>query len=62
MDDITRRYAEHVNNRGNKMFSHAMQMIMAQTFLPEYRFLVLSFYFRGEFTRFANNQYIIYTC
>ena len=30
MDDITRRYAEQVNNRGNKMFSHAMKMIMAQ--------------------------------
>jgi len=30
MDNITRRYAEHVNNRGNKMLSPAMQMIMAQ--------------------------------
>ena len=30
MDNITRRYAEHVNNRGNKMFSPAMQMIMAK--------------------------------
>ena len=30
MNNITRRYAEHVNNRGNKMFSPAMQMIMAK--------------------------------
>ena len=30
MNNITRRYAEHINNRVNKMFSHAMQMIMAQ--------------------------------
>ena len=30
MNNITRRYAEHVNNRENKMFSPAMQMIMAQ--------------------------------
>ena len=30
MDDITRRYAEHVNNRGNKMFSPAMKMAMAK--------------------------------
>lgn len=30
MNNITRRYAEHVNNRGNKMISPAMQMIMAQ--------------------------------
>lgn len=30
MNNITRRYAEYVNNRGNKMFSLAMQMIMAQ--------------------------------
>ena len=30
MDNITRRYAEHVNSRGNKMFSPAMQMIMAK--------------------------------
>ena len=30
MDNITRRYAEHVNSRGNKMLSPAMQMIMAQ--------------------------------
>ena len=30
MDNITRRYAEHVNNRGNKMISPVMQMIMAK--------------------------------
>jgi len=30
MDNITRRYAEHVNNRGNKMLSPAVKMIMAQ--------------------------------
>ena len=30
MNNITKRYAEHVNNRGNKMISPAMQMIMAQ--------------------------------
>ena len=30
MNNITRRYAEHVNNRGNKMISPAMQMIMAK--------------------------------
>ena len=30
MDNITRRYAEHVNNRGNKIFSPAMQMVMAK--------------------------------
>ena len=30
MNNITRRYAEHVNNRGNKMLSSAMQMIMVQ--------------------------------
>ena len=30
MDDITRRYAEQVNNRGNKMFSPVMQMVKAQ--------------------------------
>ena len=30
MNNITRRYAEHVNNRGNKMLSPAVKMIMAQ--------------------------------
>ena len=30
MNNMTRRYAEYVNNRGNKMVSPAMQMIMAQ--------------------------------
>ena len=30
MDDITRRYAEHINNRGNKMVSPAMQMVKAK--------------------------------
>lgn len=30
MDDITRRYAEHINNRGNKMISPAMQMVIAK--------------------------------
>ena len=30
MNNITRRYAEYVNNRGNKMISPAMQMIIAQ--------------------------------
>ena len=34
MNNITRRYAEHVNNRGNKMFSPAMQMIKAQGKTP----------------------------
>ena len=30
MDKITERYIKQTNTRGNKMFSHAMQMIMAQ--------------------------------
>ena len=30
MNNITRRYAEHVNNRGNKMLSPAVKMIMAK--------------------------------
>ena len=30
MDNITRRYTEHVNNRGNKMLSPVVKMRMAQ--------------------------------